>query len=305
MDITLRQLEYVMALAKTKNFSSAAQDCYVTQPALSKQIHLLEKTIGIKLFERQQKKQVVITPQGEQVLKLSKEIMEKASQIEKIGEGHADPLNGIVKLGVIPTIAPYFIPTLLSNLREDYPDTQFFIQEGLTEELVARTIAGDLDACLLATEAQLKSLDSKDIFEDEFVALLKENDSLHQKDELSPNDLLDEEIILLTDGHCLKDQTLSLCSNIGSVENTDLRATSLATIVELVSLGFGKTILPKLSLKRELEGKKGLKVIPFTHQKPSRTIGLSWRQGSPFRGAIPRLESHILKSVDDLKRTSR
>ena len=293
MDLTLRQLEYVVALAETLSFREAAERCFVTQPALSKQVQLLERLVGVMLFERQTKRRVVITPAGAEVVQRAREVLTGAQSIESVGQGHRDPLSGPVRLGIIPTIAPYLLPRLLPLLARRHPRARFIIHEGLTTELVALTTAGELDASILALESDLETLQSRAIFEDAFCIALPSDHPLAGREKPSPDALKDEEILLLADGHCFRDQALSLCSAAGAQESTDFRAASLPTLVEMVAAGTGITLLPELALVKEVSDRSELRTISFKTPAPHRTIGLAWRQGAPFRTAIAPLAEAI------------
>jgi LysR family hydrogen peroxide-inducible transcriptional activator len=278
---TLRQLEYAVAVADQGSFHAAARSCAVTQPGLSTQIRQLEDSLEVILFERC--KPVLPTPAGEEIVRRARAILADARQLQAVAQSWTRPFTGPLRLGVIPTIAPYLLPRVLPQVRTTYPDWNLELYEGQTEDLVARTRRGELDIVLLALEADLGGLESLPLFSDAFVVALPIGHRLANRKRLRPSELQEETILLLSDGHCLRDQVVSVCewaSREG--ELGDFRATSLATLVQMVASGAGVTLLPKLSLPIE-ERTPDLAFVPLTRPVPSRTIGLAWRATSPRR----------------------
>jgi LysR family hydrogen peroxide-inducible transcriptional activator len=276
---TLRQLEYAVAVADHGSFHAAARACAVTQPGLSTQIRQLEESLEVVLFERS--KPVLPTTAGEEIVRCARGILADTHQLQSLAQSWSRPFTGPLRLGVIPTIAPYLLPRVLPRVREAHPDWNLELHEGQTEDLVALTGRGELDLVLVALEADLGGLATQPLFSDPFVVALRTGHRLAGRKRLRQSDLRDETILLLSDGHCLGDQVLSVCewaSREGELEN--FRATSLATLVQMVASGSGVTLLPKLSLPIE-ERTPDLAFVPLTRPVPCRTIGLAWRAKSP------------------------
>lgn len=276
---TLRQLEYAVAVADHGSFHAAARACAVTQPGLSTQLRQLEESLGLVLFERS--KPVLPTPAGLEVVRRARVILTDARQLQAVAQSWSRPFTGPLRLGVIATIAPYLLPRVLPQVRATYPDWSLELLEGQTEDLVDLVNRGELDLVLLALEADVGALETLPLFSDEFVVALPAHHRLAHRKRLRQPDLEDETILLLSDGHCLRDQVMSVCDwASGQDELANFRATSLATLVQMVASGAGVTLLPKLALPIE-ERTPDLVFVPLTRPAPSRTIGLAWRSTSP------------------------
>lgn len=276
---TLRQLEYAVAVAEHGSFHAAARACAVTQPGLSTQVRQLEDALEVVLFER--RKPVLLTPAGEEIVRRAQAILADTRELESAAESWSRPFRGALRLGVIPTIAPYLLPRVLPNVRKTYPDWNLELREGQTAELTARIARGELDLALVALETDLGGLTPHPLFEDAFVVALPAGHRLAHRKRLRESDLREETILLLEDGHCLRDQVASVCDWAGAAgELGDFRATSLATLVQMVASGAGVTLLPKLSLPIE-QRTPDLVFVPLTRPVPARTIGLAWRATSP------------------------
>ena len=275
---TLRQLEYVVAVADRGSFHAAARACHVTQPGLSTQLQQLETLLGLRVFERDRRK-VLITPEGEEIVQRSREILVRARDLVEAARIRKRPLTGTLRLGVIPTIAPYLLPRVLPRVRRRYGELKFQLHEAPTAELLTRLREADLDLLLLALEAPLGDVETQPLFQDPFVVATPSSHRLASRKRLSEADLSGEQILLLEDGHCLRDQALSFCNQAGADELADFRASSLATLVQMVAGGSGLTLLPSLALP--VEGRaRGLVCIPLRKPVPFRTIGLAWRPTS-------------------------
>lgn len=276
---TLRQLEYAVAVADHASFHAAARACAVTQPGLSTQLRQLEESLDVVLFERS--RPVRLTAAGEEIVGRARTILADTRQLQSAAQSWRQPFSGPLRLGVIPTIAPYLLPRVLPHVRATYPHWQLELHEGQTEDLVAMTEAGELDLALLALEADLGGLTPHPLFVDPFVVALPAAHRLARRKRLRESDLRNETILLLSDGHCLRDQVVSVCEWAGREgELGDFRATSLATLVQMVASGAGVTLLPKLSLPIE-ERTRDLAFVPLTKPIPARTIGFAWRRSTP------------------------
>ncbi|QRN99753.1 LysR family transcriptional regulator [Archangium violaceum] len=293
-DISLRQLEYVVAVADLLGFRRAAEHCHVSQPALSAQIQQLEDVLGVKLFERD-KRRVMLTAAGEDLVARARRVLTEAGDILSAAARLSDPFAGSLHLGVIPTIAPYVLPEVVPALTKQYPRLQLRLREEKTELLVKALGEGRLDAALLALEADLGDLEHAVIAEDPFVVAAPPGHALAKKKQVQLRDLDEEDVLLLEDGHCFRGQALALCTRVGARE-VDFRATSLTTLAQMVMSGdSGITLLPSLSVP--IENRLGQLVVrPFSDPVPSRTLVLVWRPGYPRADALRELAG-TLRSV--------
>ncbi len=278
---SVRQLECLLATAKHLNFRAAARDCHISQPALSAQIARLEELLGVALFERNRRR-VLLTQVGETVLERAKKLLTDLDDLSAVALVHAEPLGGQLRLGVIPTIAPYLMPRALPLIRLACPQLEVLLREEQTARSLELLDEGKLDAVLLALEADLGDAQSLPLFRDAFVFASQSGHPLAQKKSVKTSDLERQRVLLLEDGHCLKDQAWAICQAQGVKDYVDFRATSLGTLAQMVSSGAGVTLLPQLSLP--IVGKlPGIVVKPFVRPVPYRTIGLAWRSTSPRR----------------------
>ncbi len=276
---TLRQLEYFVALAQRLNFRAAAEDCFVTQPALSGQIAQLEGALGLKLFERD-KRQVRLTEHGAALVAGAQETLASADRWTETAHSLGQPLAGPLRLGSIPTVGPYLLPALLPAVRRAHPQLQLFLHEDLTPNLIERLRSGELDLLLLAIDVDLGELETCELLSDPFLLAVPAGSELSGHASATPEDLEDRDVLLLEEGHCLRDQTLPFCERSGGREVAGFRATSLSTLVQMVVAGHGVTLVPELAVKREVRATPGLAALPFDAAGPSRSIGLAWRRSS-------------------------
>ncbi len=276
-DLSFRQLQYVVAVADTLGFHRAAARCRVSQPTLSSQIQKLEDLLGFRIFERDRRR-VIITAAGESVLEHARKILVGVDDLLRAATNHADPFVGTFRVGVIPTVAPYLLPWLTPVVAAKWPHLRLALVEQKTEDILDGLRAGALDATLLASVPGMHDLDSVTVLQDPFVAALPTAHPLTKKKTVSLDDLEDEPVLLLEDGHCLREQALALCKRAGALE-TDLRATSLATLVQMVSAGAGVTLLPSIAV--DVENRRGQLAIRPLDRGHGRTIVLSWRKASP------------------------
>ena len=284
-DISLRQLQYVVAVADTLGFRRAADRCAVSQPTLSAQIQQLEAVLGVQLFERNRKR-VLVTTAGEEVVARARRVLVETNDLLSAATRARDPFAGTFRVGVIPTIAPYFLPEATQVLAKAYPALRLVFREEKTEDTVRDLWAGTLDLGLVALEADLGALEHAEVFRDPFVVAMPKGHSLAKKKRIAQKDLDDEEVLLLEDGHCLRSQALALCAKAGARER-DLRATSISTLVQMVAGSDAITLLPDLAVSVE-NRRAQLEVRPFSGVAPFRTIALVWRPRSPFGEAFRR-----------------
>lgn len=292
-DISLRQLEYVVALAELLNFRRAAERCHVSQPALSAQIQQLERVLGVKVFERD-KRRVSLTEAGAGLVEQARRVLAETHEILSTAERMGDPFKIILHLGVIPSVAPYALPELIPALIHHYPQLQLRISEERPRILLDALLDGRLDAALLSLEADLYEVEHVVLAKDPFVVALPPDHLLMRKQQLLPSDLESEQLLLLEEEHSLGGQMPSLSGRLkqGTV---DFRAASLTTLVQMVSAGMGITLLPSLAVRFE-NLNRPLAVRPFVHPAPSRTLALVWRPGSS-RTHVLREIGHTLRST--------
>ncbi len=281
MNISLRQLEFLLAAAEHLNFTRAAAACHVTQPSLGEQLQKLEASLGVTLLERD-RRSVRLTPAGEALVDQARTVLTAVRSLKETASRYKQPLVGPLRLGIIPTVAPYLLPCILPKIHARFPDLKLFLCEDHTERLVARLERGDLDLLLLALEARLGDTDTEPLFEDPFYFAAAHEHPLSAKQTIREPDLAEAHVFLLDDGHCLRDQVLSLCERIGATDLDDFRAGSLGTLVQMVATGVGVTLIPAMARRVEADacGERGLAIRTFEEPKPYRTIGLAWRRGS-------------------------
>jgi LysR family hydrogen peroxide-inducible transcriptional activator len=278
LPLTLRQLQYVLAVADTRHFRRAAERCAVAQPALSTQIAALEEALGVRLFERG-RGGVVITPAGEALVASARTIVQATEALVQEARHHQDPLAGTLRLGIIPTLAPYLLPELVPRLRQAWPALVPRWLEERTAVLVRSLHEGLLDVALLALEADLEGLETLALVQDPFFLVLPETHPLaREAGPVALERLEGERILLLEDGHCLRNQALAACGG-ARVEELGYRATSLPTLVQMVAGGLGLTLLPKLALATETS-RAAVAVRALAAPPPFRTLAMAWRPGS-------------------------
>ncbi len=283
MEPTLRQLRYFVALAETQHFGQAALRCHVTQPALSMQIKELETALGGPLVERAHKG-ALLTPAGREVARRARAILRSVQDLADFARQHAQMLSGPLRLGVIPTIGPYILPAILPRLHAVFPKLQLSVRETQTTVLVRELLAGSLDLLILALPLEEPETLELPLFDDVFALALPLDHPLGERNSVAQTDLSGEHLLLLEEGHCLRDQALAVGQAAGACELDDFRASSLATVVQMVASGYGCTILPELAVPVEVGDRQGIHVVSFKQPPPVRTVGLAWRRTSPRRG---------------------
>jgi LysR family hydrogen peroxide-inducible transcriptional activator len=300
---TLRQLQYVVAVADTRSFRQAAAMCGVSQPSLSAQIAQLERALGITVFERTKRK-VLPTRAGEEVLARARTVLRDADDLADAGARLADPFAGALRVGIIPTISPYLLPEIAPVLRTRHARLRILWTEDKTPVLASRLHAGDLDAALVALEAELGDVAHETIGRDPFVLAVPLGHPLGVRTgPASARDLSGQSVLLLDDGHCFRDQALAWCSR-ARAEELDYRATSLPTLTQMVADGAGVTLLPALAIATETR-RSPLRIRTFGPPVPGRTIALVWRRGTPVEPALKAVAATIRDVYARLIRTKR
>jgi LysR family hydrogen peroxide-inducible transcriptional activator len=300
-DLSPRQLQYVVAVAETLGFHKAAERCHVSQPTLSAQVKQLEDVLGVRLFERDRRR-VLLTTAGAVVVAHARRVLLDIDDMIAAAKELTEPRSGTFRIGVIPTIAPYLLPDVVPAVRTRFPKLQLVFREEKTDAVVADLREGRLDAGLLALEADIGDWASGRIANDPFVVALPKGHPLARKKRVAPSELENEKVLLLDEGHCFRRQALSVCDRAGTKE-TELRATSLSTLAQMVSSGSGITLLPQIAVA--VENRRGqLEVRAFTAPAPHRTIALIWRPQSPFAETFRDL-AEVFRSAVQASRRAR
>ena len=277
--VTLKQLRYFDALARELHFGRAAAACAISQPALSMQIQELEATFGLALVERT-KSGVKLTPKGEDIATRAQKLLNEVRNLVDYAKQSAGILTGPLRLGVIPSIAPYLLPPILQTLKVQFPDLVLHIRETQTQSLLDELASGKLDVLLLALPLRQSDIETLALFEDRFLLASPKSRKLSGRVRATKDQVEHEHLLLLEEGHCLRDQALTYCDLRQAESINTFGASSLSTIVEMVAAGLGVTLLPEISLAVESRGRE-ISVVRFVDPEPSRTIGLAWRTGSP------------------------
>jgi LysR family hydrogen peroxide-inducible transcriptional activator len=270
--MNIRDYEYIIAVAKLGNFGAAAKACNVSQPALSMQIKKLEDILGVQIFERKGKS-FLVSDVGKQIIAKAEDIIRKNSELREIAKQAKDPYSGTIKLGAFPTLAPYYLPKIMPGLGKKFPKITFLLREEKTPELIKKLENGELDIALLAIPTGVENMQEIAVFDDEFLVALPTNHPLAKRKILKRTDIADEKILLLEDGHCLRNQALEYCEIMGAHEMHDFRATSMETLREMVASGLGITFIPEIAAVP----RKNIVYIKLERPAPSRKIGLVFR----------------------------
>ena len=291
---TLRQLQYLVAVADTLSFRKAAERCHVSQPSLSAQLAELESALGVRVFERDRRR-VLLTTAGQDLLERARRILAEADSLNEDARRVGDPLSSSMRIGVIPTISPYLLPQVSPVLRREFPRMKIHWVEEKTAILIEALNRGTLDAVLLALEADIGKVEQAVIAADPFVLATPRNHALgRKKAAASADELNNVGVLLLDDGHCFRDQALAFCSK-SKARELEFRATSLSTLAQMVASGAGVTLLPELSVATE--GKRAdLMIRKFLKPPPHRTIGLIWRKGSALTTALQKVADSIRRA---------
>lgn len=271
--MNLRELEYLVAVAQFRHFGKAAAHCNVSQPALSMQLKKLEQELGVALFERNNK-QVLITPMGTKITVRARMILQQAKDLKQFASGASDIFSGDLKLGAFPTLAPYYLPQIAPQIMREMPNIQLLLVEDKTDILIEKLQKGEIDCALMALPIGAENLTYEPLFSDEFYLAVPEEHELAAKDEIEQDELQNLSLLLLEEGHCMRQNALDICSLTGANEAQEFRATSLETLRQMVRIGGGITLMPALARQEN----DGLKYIRFTDNPPVRTIALVWRK---------------------------
>jgi LysR family hydrogen peroxide-inducible transcriptional activator len=291
---TLKQLRHFTALAEHRHFGKAAAACFVTQSTLSASLKELEEILQAPLVDRT-KRQVVLTPLGEEILGRARKLLEEARDLTLAAQTAREPLSGTVRLGVIPTIGPFLLPRILPGLRRDYPKLRLYLREEQTAPLVAQLHDGHLDVLLIALPWNCGNVESAVLFNDRFSLALPKTHPLARQRKVEAAAARKETLLLLEDGHCLRDHALSAC-RIGAKPHAEaFEATSLPTLVQMAANGLGVTLLPELAVDAGILVGSNLVTRPLAVDEPWREIALVWRKGTGRREEFQLLAKEIRK----------
>ena len=295
---SIKQLKYLCAVAEHKHFSKAAAACHVTQSTLSVAIQDLESRLGVVVFERN-KKTVLITPLGEKLLHQARGILGAVEDFVSLARANEGALSGEIRLGVIPTIGPFILPPILKNLRKSYPKLKLYLKEALSAQLLLQLQQGRLDLIMLAFPYAMPDMETVSLFRDEFLLCLPPGHRLEKVKQVKQQQLRGESLLLLEEGHCLRDHALEACKLQSADTDLVYQGTSLHTLVQMVANGLGVTLLPEMAVQANVLGDTHLQLKHFSSENVSREIGMAWRRSDPRRDDYLLLaefiQSHMVK----------
>ena len=294
--MTLTELRYIVAVARERHFGRAAETCFVSQPTLSVAVKKLEDELGLALFERGP--EVSLTPSGQKVVEQAQRVLEEASRIREIAAAGRDPLAGPLRLGAIYTIGPYLLPKLIPILRKAAPAMQLLIQENFTHRLAEELKSGEVDVILIALPFEQPGILTRAVYDEPFLVAVPKGHPWETRKRITSEELTNESLLLLGEGHCFRDQVLEICHTVRSRERSPLAKTveggSLETIRQMVAGGVGVTVLPATSTTTGGGPADLIRILPFARPVPMRRVGLAWRRSFPRPEAIEVLRKSIL-----------
>jgi LysR family hydrogen peroxide-inducible transcriptional activator len=283
--MNLKDLKYLVALADTGHFGKAAERTFVSQPTLSAQLKKLEEYLGVKLVERQPNN-VQLTDVGKEVVVRARRMLAEGDEIIALARNNTDPLSGKLRMALIPTIGPYLLPRVMQKIRKTLPNLSLMLYEHQTEPLLKRLRDGEIDLGIMALPTAPDGLEVRELYTEAFTLALPNGHALAQKSAIRAQDLKGHTLLLLEDGHCLRDQALEVCSRVDIREPEDFRATSLETLRQMVVAGLGITLLPETAVESPFGSQRGLTIRQFAKPAPSRNVGAVWRKSSTRVAAI-------------------
>jgi len=284
-DLRLKDLRYLVAIADTRHFGRAAARCFVSQPTLSAQLRKLEEYLGVQLVERQPRR-IALTEAGTAIAVRARGILESSADIITLAHALRDPLAGRLRLALLPTIAPYLLPLVAPRIRRALPRLELMLYEYQTQPLLEQLHNGQIDAGILALPVRAAGIETRALYAEPFVLALPEHHALARRREVRTTDLDGETLLLLEDGHCLREQALAVCASTSVHEKQDFRATSIETLRQMVAAGVGLTLLPTLATRGAYGSARGLAIRPFAPPVPVRHVGAVWRSSSARGPAI-------------------
>jgi LysR family transcriptional regulator, hydrogen peroxide-inducible genes activator len=294
LHLSLRALGYLVALSEARHFGKAAERCFVSQPTLSAQIKKLEDQLGVQLVERSQ--QARLTDIGQRIVERARRVLDEAREIEELARNFQDPLAGELRVGLIPTVGPYLLPHVAGPLHKRFARLKLLLTEHQTHRLLALLKNGELDVAILALPVPAERIVTRVLYTESFQAALPADHDLARRRRVSLDDLEGETLLLLEEGHCLRDQALEACRLAKIREAPDFRGTSLETLRQMVAAGVGITLLPRLAIDQPTSRSVTLAVRRFQDPEPSRTIAAAWRPGSAREETI----THLCDAIETL-----
>jgi LysR family hydrogen peroxide-inducible transcriptional activator len=292
--MNFRDLRYLVALADHKHFGRAATASFVSQPTLSTQIRKLEDELGVSLVERAPRR-VMLTPIGREIAERARKVIAEVEQMGEIARRSQDPEAGTVRLGIFPTLAPYLLPHVLPGVRKRFPRLELLLVEEKTDQILARLRDGRLDAGVLALPVHDDQLQVEPLFDEPFVLAVPQQHALARRGSLKLRDLDHQHLLLLEEGHCLRDQALDVCHMAGADERDGFRATSLETLRQMVAAGVGITLLPVLAVQPPVPVSGDIQLLPFQGDAPHRRIAMVWRRSSAMSSFLEQLAGELRK----------
>jgi len=293
--VTLRQLRYLQALAQHQHFGRAAESCRVSQPALSMQIRDLEKLLGVDLVERRPG-DVALTEAGVEIARRGEQVLAAARDLVDFAQHRGRPLTGRLQVGVIPSLAPYVLPRILPLLQARFPELRVELRETQTKFLVEELLRGTLDVVMLALPVGEAEVETLPLFDDPFLLAVPAVDPRPSTRRVNASDIDQQRLILLEEGHCLRDQALAYCAGAQSDAALSLGATSLATVMQMVANGYGVTLVPQIAINVEVRDER-VKLLRFSKPEPGRTVGLAWRRTSPRKADFAALGEIVIETL--------
>lgn len=298
MNVTMKHLRYFEALARHRHFGRAAEACAITQPALSLQMKELETLFGAPLIERNAR-EIRLSRLGEELLQRAREILRSVDELEDLARTAQGPLAGRLRLGVIPTVAPYLLPAIIHELARHYPDLDLRPRETVTQTLVRDLKDGHLDAAILALPVSEASLHEEMLLEEEFVLVRPVSDE--GRPVPRPEELREMRLLLLEDGHCFRDQAISFCNLSPTTRSELMEGSSLSTLVQMVGSGIGVTLIPEMAVPIEANSTR-VSIVRLSEPRPKRRIGMVWRTSNPLADTLGQicelLETCLRKAPD-------
>lgn len=286
--MNLRDLKYLVALADHKHFGRAAAACFVSQPTLSTQIKKLEDELGVALVERAPR-HVMLTPAGRDAAERARVVIAEVEQMKEAARRTQNPEAGTVRLGLFPTLGPYLLPHVVPRIRQRFPQLELLLVEEKTDVILRQLREGKLDAGVLALPLHDEQLHTEFLFEEPFLLAVPESHPLAARDMLTMRDLSQESLLLLEDGHCMREQSLDVCHLAGASEKNGFRATSLETLRQMVAANVGITLLPMLAVKPPVAPSRDIRLVPFRDPPPTRRIAMVWRRSSAMSEFLSKL----------------
>jgi LysR family hydrogen peroxide-inducible transcriptional activator len=297
--MNLRALQYFVKLADLRHFSKAAEACHVSQPTLSTQIRKLEEELAVQLVERSPKN-IMLTPVGQEIAERARLVLSDIDQIKAVARRSGNPADGVLRLGLFPTLAPYLLPHVVPALRKRYPNLRLQMAEEKTDDILRMLRQGELDAALLALPIPSEGLEVEVLFVEPFVLALPGGHPLADLKHITTSDLEGAELLLLEEGHCLRDHALEVCSLANAHERVDFHATSMETLRQMVAADVGITLMPILAVKPPIAATENIVIRRFEKTGPSRTIALVWRGSSARSGFLKELAESFKNLPPDL-----